>query len=474
VVGWLQYDNYFSPTIGGATLWQNGQLTDLGAIGGSGATGYANAINNVGQIVGGSELTPHDPEDPWSSPINHATLWQNGQIIDIGAAMPGASVPGDFNQAMDINDKGQVLIQDYSTNQTALWQNGQITQYGVPTGSINNSGQIVGGSSFWANGQTYSLSSLLAPSSSTFPVGLIRDINDLGQIVGVSQYRAFLATPTGTLNWTSPGNGAWDDGSKWELGFIPNKFLDTVIAPTSGSITVTGPDTDSTIKSLVLGGGGGAATLNLNGGDLTVNETVKVKSGGFLDIAEETKLIADAFIQSDGHTTVDGTLEADTIDFLKGTLDGTGTLIGTVTIGEEAVVNPGHSPGRLNIVGDFILDGVLNIQVAGLSIFDYLDITGDADFSQGIINFSFIDGFMPTVDDKFDWLNVGGQVTGFNPSNIYFSGLQGGQILDINNFLSPELIQGTPSPIPEPASIFLLGIGITCLVGKMIWNKKRL
>lgn len=128
-----------------ALLWRKGSVPiDLGNLGGSfNNAGFA--INDVGQIVGASDLT--------GDQYQHAFLWQNGVMSDLG------TLPGDVvSAALDINNRGQAtgLSQGASGNDRAfLWQNGVMTDLNslIPANSplylmhgygINSSGEIVG------------------------------------------------------------------------------------------------------------------------------------------------------------------------------------------------------------------------------------------------------------------------------------------------------------------------------------------
>jgi probable HAF family extracellular repeat protein len=59
----------------GAFIWSNGQMTNLGSLGGNATDAYA--INNNDQVVGRSRTT---------NVVNshHPFLWENGQMIDLG------------------------------------------------------------------------------------------------------------------------------------------------------------------------------------------------------------------------------------------------------------------------------------------------------------------------------------------------------------------------------------------------------
>ena len=125
-----------------AFLWRNGTMTDLGVLAG-GASSGARAINRSGDVAGASATG--------DGPV-HAVLWsRGGGITDLG------TLDG-FGQsaANSINDVGQVVgySDDAETgnNHAALWQNGAVTDLGTLGGAfsqaydINGSGQVVGDS----------------------------------------------------------------------------------------------------------------------------------------------------------------------------------------------------------------------------------------------------------------------------------------------------------------------------------------
>lgn len=90
-----------------AVLWIGITPTDLGTIPG-GTVSYAEGINNAGQIVGYSDTGYLDAK---RNKIEHATLWENGQIIDLNSAIGPTPARGvTLNFARDINDSGWIIV----------------------------------------------------------------------------------------------------------------------------------------------------------------------------------------------------------------------------------------------------------------------------------------------------------------------------------------------------------------------------
>jgi probable HAF family extracellular repeat protein len=110
-----------------AVLWQDGKPIDLGNFGGA-QNNVAYAINNRGQVVGGSD----QPGDA----IVHAFLWQDGVMTDLG------TLPGDVSSAAgSINESGQVVgnsCDDQGNCRGFLWENGAMTDLNtlLPVGSL--------------------------------------------------------------------------------------------------------------------------------------------------------------------------------------------------------------------------------------------------------------------------------------------------------------------------------------------------
>ncbi len=125
------YDAGVTGPLQHAFLFRNGQLQDIGALLGSGFND-ARAINNAGQVVG----TANNQKK--------AFLYSNGRVQLIGNFIPNS-----------INDQGQITGAAFNNAQTAftaiLYAGGLLTSLGTLPGftnseglAINNGGEIVG------------------------------------------------------------------------------------------------------------------------------------------------------------------------------------------------------------------------------------------------------------------------------------------------------------------------------------------
>ncbi|MDB6037811.1 MAG: hypothetical protein JWM99_1652, partial [Verrucomicrobiales bacterium] len=99
----------------------------------------------------------------------------------------------------------------------------------------------------------------------------------------------------------------------------------------------------------------------------------------------------------------------------RGIVTGNGTL--SVDSGNRllngGLIDPGFSPGRLTINGNFgqTSSGVIQIEVGGLETnqFDRIVVNGRADLLGNIV-LTFIDGYAPRKGDQFQFLEVTGKV----------------------------------------------------------------
>lgn len=177
-------------------FWENGKMTDVGSLGGT--CGAVNWMNNLGQVVGFSNVT--------GDQSNHAFLWDKEHGLKDLGTLPG----GNFSGANWINDAGEIAgASDVSNGGHAvLWKNGIMIDLGLLPGdcssealAINSQGQIVGHSSpdcvndgnvvLWENGDApVNVNTLVTPASDVTAVYAL-EINDRGEIA------AHAFTPSG-------------------------------------------------------------------------------------------------------------------------------------------------------------------------------------------------------------------------------------------------------------------------------------
>jgi probable HAF family extracellular repeat protein len=167
-------------------LWQDGHMRDLGTLGGT--IGFANWLNNAGDVAGTSDLA--------GDQTNHPFLWNGSKMVDLGT-LGGAS--GSANWVSDAGAvTGSADLPD-GTHHAFLWGNGYMRDLppvdSAPCSNgnvVSNSGEVAGNSTdchgdeeaavLWTHGHGYDLNTLTAPSA----LHLISAeyINDQGEIVG--------------------------------------------------------------------------------------------------------------------------------------------------------------------------------------------------------------------------------------------------------------------------------------------------
>ena len=259
-----------------AIKWQNGALTDLGTLPG-GNNSFAAAINSRGSIAGASE---NGLIDPVFGPEQNATLWKDGQIVDLG------TLGGIFSLAGDINDRGQVIGGSYNAVpdpfsgdvgtqlRAFLWQHGQMQDLGTLGGTdasanfVNERGQVAGISYtnsvpnpengvptidpfLWGNGQMTDLGNLGGINSS------VTGLNQRGQVAGNSD-----VTRDGSINHAF----RWDRGSFVDLGTLGGTFANANWIDDSGEVVGDSTtEADATLRAFTWKNGHMTNLGSLNG-----------------------------------------------------------------------------------------------------------------------------------------------------------------------------------------------------------------
>jgi len=278
----------------------------------------------------------------------------------------------------------------------------------------------------------------------------------------VNQNAAMLDN-TGTL---------WNHGTFTNDASITNSGVHAYLSNASGSEMNNTGDINSDDQATLRNHG----VLN-NSGNIT-NDGVAENTGEF-NISGTPLLGIGSYEQTAGKTVVNGTLAASNIDILGGLLGGSGTIQGDLYVGAGAEVNPGNSPGTLEIDGGFFLDidALLTLEVKGTGVdeFDRLILmSGDYDLL-GDIEFSLLDNYL--LDDFLanfnlgDFFRYGDRTTNFPaiiPSlfaDAHFSVLDGNNNSTELWLLSDNTLGTTaplPATVPEPTTLTLIGL---CLAG---------
>ncbi len=95
----------------------------------------------------------------------------------------------------------------------------------------------------------------------------------------------------------------------------------------------------------------------------------------------------------------------------RGKLQGDGGTINGNVVHKGGTVHPGDSPGTLTIMGDYEqTDGVMDVEFSGTlpGEMDLLDVLGNATVSGGVIQFTFLGGYLPQVGDVLPFLSAAG------------------------------------------------------------------
>jgi probable HAF family extracellular repeat protein len=186
-------------------FWEQGNpMVDTGTLGGT--LGYPTSLNNMGQLVGQSNLAGDTKYHPF--------LWVKGKTMqDLG------TLGGDSGTATSINNAGEIVGGAWTTGNQAfhavLWKNGKPHDLGVLPGykhsmafSINSKSQVVGCLTndlnkgcicdfsvcahgfLWENGTMFDLNKLLTHGSAT-KLMLALNMNDHGEIATWGFVRGF-------------------------------------------------------------------------------------------------------------------------------------------------------------------------------------------------------------------------------------------------------------------------------------------
>ena len=214
------------------------------------------------------------------------------------------------------------------------------------------------------------------------------------------------------------------------------------------------------------------STLTNNGVFNNVGGSVKIEEKAILNGTGTFRQTAGVF--SAGSFIVDGTV-THTVIIESGTLSGTGTITGDVTIGDGAQFLPGNSPGIFNITGNLIVEDGAVLQ---LEIGDEINITGFLDVAP-TATVEIILGSATAIPANFDiasFFNITNQVASvFEATDIkvFFDGAvdPGTDTIDVFGASTQVAVDNTSNAseftvldsafsVPEPGTFAILGLGL--------------
>ena len=270
-------------------------------------------------------------------------------------------------------------------------------------------------------------------------------------VVGGDNFAQAYPTTPGTTagHLETSGTGIFTAGRMYvgTQGVVQHSGGTTTLVATTYSATPTIPDDNGYAWASTLGSVPSLhvrGQYNLSGGSLntgyeviegTFTQTggthtaagILLKSGGYFEARSGVVDLrgsgnatdGNGWFTVNGHLDLTGPHSEDRLIATTLSVGSTGSITGTgrirSTLRNAGLLSPGHSPGDLDIVGDFIQtpEGILRLEINGTddASQDHLTITGNANLA-GEIQLVLGPGFTPAPGMQFSLLSVGGNWTG--------------------------------------------------------------
>jgi probable HAF family extracellular repeat protein len=231
------------PFVFHAFKWEDGNVTDLGALPGADNCSVATSINADGEIVGYSENGVVDPLTGIRQ--IRAVLWKDGEIKDLG------TFGGNHSLVSSINDRGQIagaalnaipdpfsfydqlLFPGFSNGtqtRAFLWEDGHMQDLGTLGGPdahayfVNNRGQVIGPSYTNSTPNKTTKVPTVAPFLWTKERGMI----DLGSLGGTSGAPAAINNQGQIIGQSNLAGDQTSHLFLWDDGKLIDLFTSTI------------------------------------------------------------------------------------------------------------------------------------------------------------------------------------------------------------------------------------------------------
>jgi PEP-CTERM motif len=192
------------------------------------------------------------------------------------------------------------------------------------------------------------------------------------------------------------------------------------------------------------------------------------QTGGATTIETGGTVTATTFTATGGTVTVNGILDPTAVEFgSSAVLQGTGTIIGNVSMGGTLTPGAPGTPGTLTIDGNYeqLSTGMLQ-ELMGPGSQSFLNVTGDVALDSGsFLDIILLNGYNP-LGQTFSIMDYGSLVGQFSNGSTFS---EDGYVWDVT--YGRHGMEVTAVGTPEPSSFLLLGLG-SLVLGAFAKRKK--
>ena len=217
----------------------------------------------------------------------------------------------------------------------------------------------------------------------------------------------FVVAPGNYDDQGTPGDPSDDYGTQGQTG------LGTLTIDNGGQVTVKNFATSLEVD--------GVAVITVDGGGSSLTATDGMNLGG----------------QGSGSLAITNGGVVTTTDLhvdAGGSVSGDGTFVGGLNINGGGSVAAGTSVGSLTVAGNFnLFDGAIQVESGAGGVTDLISASNDANLNSGLIEFSFLDAFLPTNGNSFEFVTDSNGVF-FDAAQVShaISGIDTGTAFDFN------------------------------------------